>query len=102
MSQKMKCSNHFTFTGWKRLCCETGMAPQESVLMSEECDKMKTMSTLLSLLIIGIALLIVLRDMKEGTARTNHKPGSSSLIILHRTCLIIFCGSQTVTGICAQ
>lgn len=78
------------------------MVPQESVLMSEECDKMETVSILLSLLIFGIALLIVQCDMKEGTAWPNHKPCSTSLIILHRTHLIIFRGSQTVMGICAK
>lgn len=102
MSRKMRCSNHFAFAGWKSLCCETGMVPQESVLMSEECDKMKTVSTLLSFLIFGIALLIIQCDMKEGTARANHKPCSTSLIILHRTYLVIFCSSQTITGICAK
>ena len=102
MSQKMRCSNRFTFAGWKSLCCETGMAPQESVLMSEECDKRKTVSTLLSLLIFGLALLIVWHDIKEDTARTDDKQCSTSLISLHRTYLISFCGSQTVMGICAK
>lgn len=100
MSQKMRCSNHFTFAGWKSLCCETGMAPQESVLMGEECDK--TLSTLLSLLVFGIALLIVWHDIKEGTARTDEEQCSTSLISLHRTYLVSFCGSQTVMGICAE
>lgn len=48
MSQKMRCSNHFTFDGCQSLCCEVGMAPQESVLMSEECDKRKTVPTVFS------------------------------------------------------
>lgn len=85
MSQKMRCPNRFTFAGWKSLCCETGMAPQESVLMSEECDKRKTVSALLSLLISGIALLIIWHDIKEGSAWADNEQCSTSSTTLHRT-----------------
>lgn len=56
------------------------MAPQASELMSEECDKRKTVSTLLSLLIFGIALLIVWHAIKEGTAQTDDEQCSTSLM----------------------
>lgn len=39
-------------------------------------------------------LLIVWHDIKEGTAWTDDKQCSISLISLHKTYLIVFCGSQ--------